>query len=183
MAWPKKINTATERSFSLDIIYDSRQQFLDNPLKFAQFNDGERWTCGYVLPPFQRDRVWEQDRAVGFVENVILGHHPGHWQFNNATDFEMAPAEDGRMVWKYDRWLLDGQQRLAALDAYWADEFPVFGGYWSEATVPEQRRFLHTMFTASEHHLNDYDALYDLYFRINRAGVPHTDDEMALGRR
>lgn len=183
MAWPKKIRTATERSFSLDIIYDSRRQFLENPQKAFMFNDGERWACGYVLPPFQRDRVWDQDRAVGFIENVILGHHLGHWQYNNATDFDMTPAEDGRMVWKYDRWLMDGQQRMCALDSYWSDEFPVYGLYWSEATIPEQRRFLNTMFPASEHQYDDYDELLELYHRINRGGVAHTDEEMALARR
>lgn len=183
MAWPKKIDTATERYFTLDTIFEKRRAFIENPEKECLYNDGERWACGFVLPPFQRERVWDQERAVGFIENVILGHHLGHWQYNNAKDFDMTPAADGRMVWKYDLWLVDGQQRLSALDSYWSDEFPVYGSYWSEATVPEQRRFLHMAFLASEHRYNSYDDLVDLYHRINRGGIAHTDEEMALARR
>lgn len=180
MAWPEKIKTATERNFTIAMIYEGRRKFLEEPEKACQFNDGERWVCGYVLPSFQRQHVWEQERAIGFIENLILGHHPGHWQYNNAMDFGTTRLSDGREVWKFDRWLLDGQQRFCALDSYWSDEFPVFGSYWSEVPERDSRRLFNTAFSASEHRLNDYDELCELYWRINRGGIPHTDAEMQL---
>ena len=183
MGWPPRIDRAVERAYTLDHVYKTRNRFLEDPEKATSFLSAERFVCGFGLPPFQREAVWQEERAVGFVENVILGHHPGHWQLNRNSDSDLVELADGRSVWLYDNWLLDGQQRLIALDSYWFDRFPVFDLYWSEVPVRDQRRFLSTSFAASEHRISDYGQLVDLYHRINRGGVPHTDAEMAIARR
>lgn len=183
MTWPTRTNWAIDRAFSIDHVYDNRTKFLADPAKATLFQSAERFVCGFGLPPFQREPVWEEERAVGFVENVILGHHPGHWQFNRNNDSALVELADGRSVWLYDNWLLDGQQRFLALDSYWSDRFLVFGMYWSEVPVRDQRRFRAAPFSASEHRISDYDELVDLYCRINRGGVPHTDAEMAMARK
>jgi hypothetical protein len=90
---------------------------------------------------------------------------------------------DGREVCQFNLWLIDGQQRLTALDSYWADEFPVFDLYWSEVEVRDQRRLWNMVFPAGEYQIADYDEIVDVYWTLNRGGVPHTDEEMSLAIR
>lgn len=182
MAWPEKVYYATERSLTVGDLFEKRRRMIENPDEEMRFLDGDRFVCGYVLPDFQRGQRWTQEQEVAFVEGLILGQHPGNFTYN--ATFHLPFVEvDGREVAQFNLWLLDGQQRMTALDAYWSDEFPVFDLLWSEVSQKDRRRLLNSIFPASEHQISDYSELVDLYWRINRGGVAHTDEEMARAVR
>jgi hypothetical protein len=182
MAWPARTHYAYERSLTVGDLYGKRRRMLENPEEEMKFLDGDRFVCGYVLPDFQRGHRWSQEQGVAFVESLILGHHPGHFKYNSTLNMPFVEI-DGREVSQFNLWLIDGQQRLTALDAYWDDEFPVFDLYWSEVEVRDQRRLWNMVFPAGEYQIADYHELVDVYWTLNRGGVPHTDEEMSLAIR
>lgn len=134
-----------------------------------------KWLLGYIIPPFQRPLVWSKEQMIRFVESAWLGLHLGTYVVN-IMDF--VNSTDAHPL---DRLLIDGQQRLNALRAYWDNEFPVFGSYWSEVfeDKPVYRRFRNIQFGMGEVQIKDEAILRDLYNRLNFGGTAHTDDQRA----
>lgn len=179
--WPDKILDGQARNYHLDSIYHKRQASLEADYTTDHY-PGQQWLMGYAIPPFQRPIVWERERMIRFVESAILGLHLGTFVFNTAPNYEMTKLEDGREVYiKTDQWLIDGQQRLNALDQFFSDAFPVFDVYWSNVGKNERRRILsRTPFGAFETQIKDEQALRELYDRLNFGGVAHTEEQRAL---
>ena len=186
MAWPKKLFDGVPRQWNLDQIHFTRGKHLENPeYEREMHRDGQNWLAGYIIPPFQRPLVWNEGRMIKFIESAVLGLHLGTWCYNRATNapIEKVRMDDGRVREFYhytDRWIIDGQQRLTALDRFFDDAFPVFGSRWSEVDRLVQRRFLNnTSFSAYETKIYDEQELRVLYDRLNFGGVPHTPDQRA----
>jgi Uncharacterized conserved protein len=178
MAWPEKTMHGHSRAWDLDHLYSQMTRGPD-PSRDALVYPGQEWLMGYALPPFQRPVVWDEERMVRFVESAIRGVHLGRFVYNNAKD---APMErvDGREVFhRTDRWLVDGQQRLTALERYFNDAFPVFGLLWSEVGERDRRRLLRTPFEAEEVSLTDETELRELYDLMNFGGIAHSPDQRA----
>lgn len=81
---------------------------------------GERPLGAFILPPFQRPPVWTVAQQIRLIESFWIGLPVGSYVVNEDDD-GISPT------YAYDRWLLDGQQRWAAIIAYVNDAFPVFG--------------------------------------------------------
>lgn len=180
MAWPERLDFGQVRQFTLDNLYSNFERFSENPGKFMLFHEDSEWVLGYAIPEFQRPIVWDESRMVKFVESAILGMNLGSYTYNSTMNFDHhTRGADGEEIWLYDKWLIDGQQRLTALEKFWNNEFPVFDMYWSEVSEGKRRRFLSTSFSAHETQLMDEDLLRDLYDRMNFGGVEHTPDQRA----
>lgn len=182
MTWPNKILHGSQKLWHLDFLYDQREQMEDpEAFDYIQPEQREKMLMGFVLPPFQRPLVWEEDRMIRFIESAVLGLHLGTWVHNNSLN-EKWIKKDGKEYSPYtDRWLIDGQQRLTALDLFWGDKFPVFGSYWSELSENEQRRFLsNTPFSGFETQIHNEKELKELYNRMNFGGVAHTEYQRAI---
>lgn len=79
-----------------------------------------------------------------------------------------------RMESPFDTWLLDGQQRVSAIMAYTADEFPVYGRLFSELGRVDHRQWsMSISFPCLETHLEDEAQLRDVYDRLAYGGTPH----------
>ena len=130
---------------------------------------GYREVMGYFLPPWQRGLVWTQDQKVKLIESLWLGLNIGTYTFNRVGHGT-----------KFDNLLIDGQQRMWALQCYLSDEFPVFGYRWSEITDADRRGFefsrhFHCYITNSE----DEEYLRSYYNMMNFGGTAHKEDERA----
>lgn len=134
----------------------------------------ERYVCGFPVPAFQRGLVWTQEQNVAFIESAWLGIPLGTYN-THAMDWEGNEAEAKH----FSGWLIDGQQRLTAIEGYWNDKFKVFGLLWSELTVQEKRRFTSIKFSYFESSLWDEALIRDLYNRMAFGGTPHKIEEMA----
>jgi len=180
--WPKRLNFGSPREFNLMALYFNKQKQESDPAHFTDFHEPSEWLLGYAIPPFQRPVVWDEERMVRFVESAIIGLNLGTWTYNSTMDLGgHGTDEHGREIWKHDLWLIDGQQRLTALDRYWSDAFPVFGLYWSEVETNRQRQFLtSTHFPAFETRIRNEDEIRELYDRMNFGGVAHTEDQRAV---
>ncbi len=118
---------------------------------------------------------------IRFVETAVRGGHLGIWVYNNGIDFPQTKVDGVLRYHRMDRWLIDGQQRLTALDRFFDDKFPVLGKFWSETTIVEKRLFLsRTEFGAFETMIDDERKLRMIYDTLNYGGVPHTQEQRAL---
>lgn len=143
------------------------------------FHDISRLHGGFILPPFQRPPVWDRARQIAFVEAAYLGFNLGTIVWNDASD-----VFKGGKFHHTDRWLIDGQQRIAALLAYVANEFAVFAGTphehrWSDLNIVERRYFGHIQIGYSKLTTTNEAKLRAAYNALNFAGVPHTPDQAA----
>ena len=181
MAWPNRMLDGSARSWTLNHLYHERACYLADPVKESEmFLPNQTWLMGQILPPFQRDLVWDINRMVRFIESAVYGLHLGTWVYNNAADAPMSVINGKQFYHPTDKWLIDGQQRLTALDKFFNDDFQVFGSTWSQVDRPRQRMFLaNTHFAAFETRIYDEAILRELYDRLNFGGVAHTEDQRA----
>lgn len=130
---------------------------------------GRRTVMGYVLPDWQRGLVWSKDQMISFVESAWRGIPLGTYSFNQ-----------GPIGSEYDNLLIDGQQRLYAIQCYIEDQFPVFGHYWSEVTKVDGRFFgTSTHFGCYITSTEDEQYLRNYYNLMNFGGTSHKNGDRA----
>jgi hypothetical protein len=127
-----------------------------------------RSVMGYNLPTWQRPFVWTEEQSIKLLESVWLGLSIGTYTFNRSHD---NPA--------FDNLLIDGQQRLKAIQDYLSDEFKVFGYYWSELSRPEQLGFKGRHFHSFVTKRDDETYLRSYYDMMNFGGTAHEDSQRA----
>ena len=130
----------------------------------------ERMVMGYRLPRWQRPFIWTEAQSVKLIESLWLGLNIGTYTFNRTRDGHQ----------EYDNLLIDGQQRMKAIQDYLEDRFPVFGYRWSETTICDRRGFennshFHCYITGT----TDETYLRNYYNMMNFGGVAHKESERA----
>lgn len=128
-----------------------------------------RMVMGYRLPTWQRPFVWTEAQSIKLIESLWLGLNIGTYTFNRSR--HNSP---------YDNLLIDGQQRMKALEDYLSDRFPVFGFKWSEVTEVDRRGFAFSRHFQCYITKSEDDAyLRDYYNLMNFGGVAHTLEQVA----
>jgi hypothetical protein len=138
---------------------------------------------GFAIPPFQREHVWTDEQAIAFVDSARRGLPLGTYTFNSTMSMPEAKRLDanGKVSYFADLWLLDGMQRLTALQRFFNDEFKVEGKYWGEVDLVEKRFFLGDVhFAGYETNLVDETVMRLLYDSVNFGGTAHQEHERAL---
>lgn len=135
---------------------------------------GQR-VLGIKVPYFQRsDDKWSLEQKVAFIESVYLGMSLGTYMVN-------ATHENPDL----DMILLDGLQRLTALQQYWEGGFGVPGEdgivrYWSELTQEEKAHFDRIPFAWIDTQYSKEEDAVEAYNRHNFGGTAHTEAERAV---
>lgn len=134
-----------------------------------------RTVLGLGLPGWQREFKWTQQQCERFIESIWKGVSIGSWMIN-VVDQGGLHSLDGLVI--------DGQQRLTALQRYLDNELstPAADGtrlFWSDLDLIEQRRFLRAPFPHIEVRLTDESKLRELYDLLNYGGTPHLESERA----
>ncbi|MTJ93883.1 MAG: DUF262 domain-containing protein [Desulfovibrio sp.] len=124
---------------------------------------GERPLGAFVLPPFQRPSVWTVQQQVRLIESILDELPVPPYVVNK-------DLEDG---YRYDRWLLDGQQRITAVLGFVNGEFPVRGLKFADVGKSDQAWFMNRPFHCLETELRDEMLLQDVYERLAYGGTPH----------
>jgi len=128
-----------------------------------------RMVMGYRLPSWQRPFVWTEAQKIKLIESIWLGLNIGTYTFNRT-----------RGEHEYDNLLIDGQQRMKAIEEYLTDGFKVFGYFWSETTPVDKRGFsnsrhFHCYITSS----TDDAYLRSYYNMMNFGGTAHEEGQRA----
>lgn len=175
MRIPPRIDFGRVSDSLITFLWHHYQTHLSNlnTGEMSPFDESDRHACGFPIPSFQRQLVWDNERKVKFIESLWLGLNPQTFTIH-AFDYE----KNGKAM-RFSGWLIDGQQRLTAIQDYWEDKFPVFGLFYSELDDREHRRFMNIKFAHTEPELWDEDAIRDLYNRMAFGGVAHTNEERA----
>lgn len=130
---------------------------------------GERQLGGFILPPFQRPAVWSPEQKIKLIESILDELPVPPYVVNRNLD-------DG---YRYDRWLIDGQQRITAILGFINDKFPVRGFRFSEVSDADRYWFLNRPFPCLETDLDDEALLREVYDRLAYGGTPHEPGDRA----
>lgn len=130
---------------------------------------GRPTVMGFVLPDWQRGLVWTNEQKVAFIESAWLGIPLGTYSYNQAPLGSV-----------YDHLLIDGQQRMSAIQDYIEGEFSVFGLLFSELEPRDERRWsMTTIFASYVTNTENEQYLRDYYNLMNFGGTPHKETERA----
>lgn len=129
---------------------------------------GRRTVMGYVIPEWQRPLVWTRSQSVSFMESAWLGVDVGTFTYNQVS---------GSV--KFDSLLIDGQQRMNAIQEYLNGEFPVFGHTWQELPEVDKRAFKQTHFCSYMTRSTNDPYLRSYYDTMNFSGTRHSEDQRA----
>jgi hypothetical protein len=132
-----------------------------------------RRVMGFKLPEWQRATVWTDEQCLKFIESIWLGVNLGTYMVNMTER-----RRDADLI------LLDGQQRLRAVERYLADELAMTGedgnGYfWSELEDIEKAHFLRIPFPWIQTQYLTDEELRGAYNRHNFGGTAHAAHERA----
>lgn len=127
-----------------------------------------------LKPDFQRARVWERDRQSRLIESLILNIP--------VPPCFLAEDTDGTRV------VVDGRQRLLAIDDYRKNDYPLEGlqvlaelngCIWDKLDRSIQRKVLRRVirnFVILSR--SDTDIRYEIFERLNTGGVSLTEQEI-----
>lgn len=132
----------------------------------------EAQLLGFRLPVWQRPAVWRHEQQVAFLESAWLGYGLGQIVVTERNSLFLGRQDP------LDRLLIDGQQRLGAIQTYFQDGLEVFGACWSEVHPEDQARLLITVTLGLVRLGTGYDeaSLRAKYVRLNYGGTPHAPE-------
>lgn len=168
---PKGSHRATDITSLQHILFKHQ----NNKSDFDQSNRVIRHVCGYPVPDFQRDSVWTPEQQVRFIESVWLDLPIGTYTYHS-PDWENDDVATPKVM---SGWLIDGQQRLTAIEKYLTNQLNVFGGTWDDLNAQQKGRFLRSPFHCYEVTAFDEPAIRDMYNRMNFGGTAHQNYERA----
>lgn len=169
---PDLLLAGRERPYTLDALL---HQAKDAELA-REMPQGYRKIMGFNLPPWQRGQVWSLPQQQRFIESIFLGLGTGNYV---TTTIEFAP--DGGGMLNTSLLLLDGQQRITAIQNFVNNTLPVFGDiYYDDLTNAQKRtRFRHTTFPCVEvSALAPESVLKEMYYRLNHGGTAHNEADI-----
>jgi len=142
----------------------------------------ERFAMGYPLPRWQRDPKWELERKARFIHSIWSGVDVGTHLVNDAWELEGTGAT--LRYRELSQALLDGQQRLTALEDYLYNRFAVPDArgvlrFWGDLPRAERRRFGHFHFAKATISSWDEDLLLRAYRLRAVGGIPHDEQDLA----
>lgn len=167
---PKPINLGSVSSSVIDACLARLRNATEEPESVLE---ADRYAMGAPLPSWQREACWSQDQQIRLIESIWVGIPIGFYVINKEDEDDSGTPREHSGV------LIDGQQRMLALEAYFNNEFKVYGGYWRDVPLGLQRQFRRTHFPYYETDIWDEEQLRDLYNRLNFGGVAHREDQRA----
>jgi hypothetical protein len=158
-AIPPRLDLGKSASTTMAHCMGQLRHFRDGEIE----THGRRTVMGFVLPDWQRGLVWTKGQKISFIESAWLGIPLGTYSYNQAD-----------IGSPYDCLLIDGQQRMSAVEDYIEDRLRVFGLLFSEVPVREKRRWeMSTMFPCYITETENEDYLRNYYNLTNFGGTPH----------
>lgn len=153
----------------------------EEPVVRGEYPWAQRFVMGLPLPPWQRDLKWGVEQSQRFITSIWTGVPLGSYLL---TEAELEPGH--KVVFqRLANCVLDGQQRLFALEQYLTDAIAVpdrhgMEARWSDLEAVEQRWFSHRTFERGTAPLRSEAELTRIYNLLNYGGTPHTEQERAI---
>lgn len=148
----------------------------------ARYPWASRFVMGFPLPSWQRPLVWVPEQKVRFIQSIWAGVDLGSYMVND--QYAYVETADKDIFREFSDVLLDGQQRLAAIEQYVFNEFPVPDcegvlRYWGDLPRIERRRFGSYHFARAAVKSWNEAQLRLAYDLRALGGTPHTEEQRA----
>lgn len=142
----------------------------------------DRFVMGFPLPSWQRPLVWTSAQKVKFIESIWAGVDIGSYMIND--QYEYVRNGSKKSIRLHSECLLDGQQRLSAIEGYVTNKFSVLDltgkpRYWADLPRIERRRFSQFHFARANIKSWDENHLRMAYDLRAFGGTAHTEDQRA----
>ncbi|MEC6832994.1 DUF262 domain-containing protein [Photobacterium toruni] len=167
MAIPQLILSSTVNNASIECLVRSpkTETIVDYPW-------AKRMLANMPIPSWQRDLCWDLEDNMALIESIFMGFLIGgymqnHWKMNN------------NLYVKYSDIILDGQQRINAIDGFYNNRFSLDGTYFKDLSDRDRYRFLQHPFPRSLVSSFDEKVLRETYNRLNFTGKRHTKEQRA----
>ena len=149
------------------VLENDKSLFVENGVPRSENSVAVGSVCGYLIPPFQRPVVWTYEQMSKFIESIFLGYDLGRIVY--VCDFDSP----------FDGCIIDGLQRLTAIERFIKDEFTIFDKYtFSSLPRQAQRRFTRSNDIPALRIKNaDEQQLREMYNRMNYGGTAHTENQ------
>ena len=127
-----------------------------------------------VDPDFQRGHVWSEEQQISYIEFRIRGGMSGREIYINSPRIHGKGLSDEGV-------LVDGKQRITAVQKFMKGELPIFGGYFINdfEDAVSQFRGLTYDFVFAINNLQHRSEVLKWYIELNSGGVLHTKEEIA----
>lgn len=119
-------------------------------------------------PWYQRGAVWTLEQKQALIDTIVSGLTLPSFYFRELPTGTMPFLE-----------VLDGKQRLLAIQEFAADGFPFRGKLHSEWSQDDQQRLKYGYFGVIHVQYTTDDEIVKLYNRINFNGTPHQAHQVA----
>lgn len=145
-----------------------------------QYPWAARFVMGFPLPSWQRPLVWSAEQKERFITSIWCGIDIGSYMVNTGH-----LALGLTTMVKFSDILLDGQQRMYAIEQYIESKLAVedvngIPRLWEALPLIEKRRFRNTTFVRKEVDCFDEGMLRKQYDLNNFGGTAHTEDQRAF---
>lgn len=160
-------------------IYSNYRLFAENEQKVRrEYPWADRFVCGYPVPDFQRELKWSVAQKTKLIQSIWFNIDIGSYM---VTEGEIV---NGIMA-LYSDMVIDGQQRLSAIEDYFADRLAIPDTQgtlrlFSEISPVDQRFFRNKIFSKVTVASHDLDYLKRLYNLMAFGGTAHDESERAI---
>jgi len=124
-----------------------------------------------IDPDFQRPHVWTEEQQIAWLEFLMRGGKTGRTLYFN--------CEGWMRDWRGPFVIVDGKQRLRAIERFLKNEIPVFGSFRRDFTdsllVIDSIKF-------NVNSLPNRKSVLQWYLEFNTGGTPHTNEEIGRVR-
>jgi hypothetical protein len=181
---PRTTIRATTSPRSVMELLRRLEKFTANPAERELYPWADRFVFGYPLAGWQRQPKWDSDQKVRFITSLWEEVDVGSYLVNDIFEYTKS-ATGEEYCRELSDILLDGQQRLTALEEYVLNEFPVPDAqgtpcYWEELSRAERRLFGNRTFSRATVKSWDETELRRINALRVFGGTAHTEAEKAL---
>lgn len=179
---PSTVDRASVHPVPLCCLFPDFERFMhDETAMRAEYPWADRFVMGLPLPPWQRPLRWSDEQSARFITSIWKGLPIGSYQLVN-MDFDPESQVVHR---RFSNCVMDGQQRLHAIERYMRSELAVPDAQgvptrWDELDPREQRRFGNRVFERTLCPMKPEAELRQVYDDLNFGGTPHLESERAL---
>ena len=163
----------------------SLERYMEQPEATKRFYPwANRFVMGFPVPDWQRPLVWSNEQKIRIIESIWNSVDTGTYLINIYDSGIVTTASGEVETLPFTDCILDGQQRLSAIEDYVLDKIAVEDAtgtprLFSELPLKEKRRFRNSTFSRSSVSTNDEIVLRKIYDLRSFGGVAHTEDQRA----
>ncbi len=176
---------STSANMVISEVVGNYEHFLEDEEKVRQqYPWATRFVMGYPLPSWQRALTWSDEQKARFITSIWSGVDIGSYLINDQYDTLLVEGAKTFQYRKFSNIILDGQQRLQAIQDYLNDLFAVPDAQgtprrWSDLPRRERRRFESRHFARCSVKCWDEATLRHIYNLRAFGGTAHEAHEMA----